>query len=108
MRKLSTLFCAALLALSVAASGFAADKAPTTKPAEAAKSAATAKQEPIDINSASEVELKAIAGIGDAYARKIVAGRPYAKKDQLLSKKVLPKATYDKIKDQIVAKQAKK
>ena len=108
MRKLSALFCAALLALSVATSGFAADKAPNAKPAEAAKSAAAAKQEPVDINSASEADLKAIAGIGDAYAKMIVAGRPYVKKDQLLSKKVLPKAVYDKIKDQIVAKQAKK
>ena len=108
MRKLSTLFCAALLALSVATSGFAADKAPNPKTAEAAKSATAVKQEPVDINSASEADLKAMAGIGDAYAKKIVAGRPYAKKDQLLSRKILPKATYDKIKDQIVAKQAKK
>jgi len=108
MRKLSTLFCAALLALSLTTSGFAADKAPTAKPAEAAKSVSAAKQEPIDINTASEADLKAIAGIGDAYAKKIVAGRPYAKKDQLLFKKILPKPVYDKIKDQIVAKQAKK
>jgi competence protein ComEA len=55
-----------------------------------------------------ETGFEAIAGIGDAYSKKIIAGRPYAKKDQLLSKKVLPKATYDKIKDKIVAKQAKK
>jgi len=108
MRKLSTLFCAALLSLSVALSGFAADKAPSAKPAEAAKSAPAAKQEPVDINSASEADLKAIAGIGDTYAKKIIVGRPYAKKDQLLSKKVLPKAIYDKIKEQVVAKQVKK
>jgi competence protein ComEA len=107
LTTLTTLFCAALLSLSVAVSGYAADKAPAAKPAEAAKSATAAKQEPIDINSASEADLKALAGIGDAYAKKIVAGRPYAKKDQLLSKKIVPKATYDKIKDQIVAKQAK-
>jgi competence protein ComEA len=49
-----------------------------------------------------------LPGIGDAYSKKIIAGRPYAKKDQLISKKVLPQATYDKIKDKIVAKQAKK
>jgi competence protein ComEA len=96
--------------------GNAADKAPAAKPAEAAKSApvaekaepAAAKQELPDINSASEADLKALAGIGDAYSKKIIAGRPYAKKDQLVSKKVLPQATYDKIKDKIVAKQAKK
>jgi competence protein ComEA len=69
---------------------------------------AAAKQELLDINRASEADLKALAGIGDAYSKKIIAGRPYAKKDQLVSKKVLPQATYDKIKDKIVAKQAKK
>jgi competence protein ComEA len=116
MRKLITLLFAAMLSLSFAMYGIAADKAPAVKPAEVSKSAAAdkkaeaaaAKQELVDINSASEADLKAIAGIGDAYSKKIIAGRPYAKKDQLLSKKVLPKATYDKIKDKIVAKQAKK
>lgn len=109
MKKLTTLLFAALLSLSVAVVGFAADKAPAVKPAEksAVKAAPAAKEEPVDINSATEAELKAIPGIGDAYSKKIIAGRPYAKKDQLVSKKILPKAVYEKIKNKIVAKQAK-
>lgn len=66
---------------------------------------ATAKLEPLDINSASELQLKALPGIGEAYAKKIVAGRPYAKKDQLKSRGILPAAAYDKIQARIIASQ---
>jgi len=61
----------------------------------------------VDINSASADDLKALPGIGDAYSKKIIAARPYDKKDQLVSKNVLPQATYDKISAMIVAKQPK-
>ena len=59
----------------------------------------------IDINTATEAELRTIPGIGEAYAKKIVAGRPYRAKSDLVQKKILPQGVYEKVKDQIVAKQ---
>ena len=73
-----------------------------------AKAAAPAKAVLIDINTATKAELMAIPGIGEAYSQKIIDGRPYTGKDQLKSKKIVPDATYDKIKDLIIAKQAPK
>lgn len=59
----------------------------------------------VDINSASEQDLQKLNGIGPAISAKIVAGRPYKGKDELVKKKILSKAAYAKIKDKIVAKQ---
>lgn len=75
---------------------------------EAAGARVDAKGKLLDINTATEADLKAVPGIGDAYAAKIIAGRPYANKAQLKSRKILPVNVYEQVKGVIIAKIPKK
>lgn len=85
----------------------------STQSATAAKAQAAQKNtaesgDKLDINTATADQLKTFSGIGDAYAKRIIDGRPYAQKTQLATRGILPQATYDKIKDKIVASRPKK
>jgi DNA uptake protein ComE-like DNA-binding protein len=86
--------------------GAKAAVADTTAKTRAA--AASVKQTIVDINSATEAELRAIPGVGEAYAAKIIAGRPYANKSQLKTRNILPTPVYETVKNQLVAKKAAK
>jgi len=103
-RRLTAQIAVLIFALSLVSSFAAGQAAPAAPAATTAAKTATDK---LDINTATKDQLQALPGIGEAYSQKIIDGRPYRAKNELVQKKIIPQATYDKVKDLIIAKQAK-
>ncbi len=105
MKKLLVAHITVVLIAALAIAGWAQTPKLKTAKDTAQQAASTKAAALIDINSATKESLEKLPGIGQAYSEKIIKGRPYARKDELVSKKIVPQATYDKIKNMIIAKQ---
>ncbi len=104
MKRLSLLLLLILFLALPLAMAQTATKSTKENPATAPKTAKSSTDK-LDINTASKEQLEALPGIGATYSQKIIDGRPYKAKNELVSKKIIPQATYEKIKDMIIAHQ---
>lgn len=119
MKVLSAAFCLVFLAPSLLCAQQGQQAPPlndqSSYPAETHKMSNSEKRqtragkgEVVDLNSASKKDIAALPGIGPDYAQTIIDARPFSSKEQLLAKRILPQATYDKIKDRVTATWPKK
>lgn len=103
MRKLTVVLLSSLLLASCSREVPVEEK--KAKPAAHKSAQEKRDADKLDINSASAEELTALQGIGEARAKAIIRGRPWGAKNELVDKGILPQATYDKIKEEIIARQ---
>lgn len=105
MIRVMALVLAVVFTLGVGGMPTAFAQASKDRAAKTDSKAADKQAELIDINSASADELQTLKGIAEVYAKKIIENRPYKGKDELVEKGIIPQATYNKIKGQVIAKQ---
>ena len=107
MRKLWLLLFTVALAITLSTVTLAVQSSSSSSKAQTTSTAKTATSvgEKLDINSATKEQLQALPGIGEAYSQKIIDNRPYHTKRDLVTKKIIPQSTYDKIQGQIIAHQ---